>query len=311
MPDAPARPRIAVFAYSEVGYVCLEELVANGANVAVVFTHEDDPRENIWFRSVAGLAEKNGIPVRKDDRVGDEAAALLDSLDVELILSFYYRALIPGKVLAIPRLGSYNMHGALLPKYRGRACVNWAVLNGETETGATLHVMTGRADHGDIVGQTGQESVPIGPDDTAHDVFLKVAEAARIVLRRSLPMLEAGNPTLTPQDEDLATTFGRRRPEDGAIDWGKTAREIYDQVRALTHPFPGAFTEVDGRKFFIWRARILNRDTEGTEPEKTGRILSRAPYTFAASDGAIAAVVWQFEGEAQQHTEHFEGAANT
>ena len=301
------RPKIAVFAYSEVGYVCLEELIENGANVAIVFTHEDDPHENIWFRSVAELAAENDIPVRKDARIGDEAAALLKSLGIELILSFYYRSLIPGKVLAIPRFGSYNMHGALLPKYRGRACVNWAVLNGETETGATLHVMTEQADRGDIVGQ---ESVSIGPDDTAHDVFLKVAEAARIALRRALSALEAGNPTLTPQDERLATTFGRRRPEDGVIDWSKTAREIYNQIRALTHPFPGAFTEVDGRKFFIWHAHLSNRDAEGTEPGETGRILSRAPYTFAASDGAIAAEVWQFEGEAQ-HTEHFEGAADS
>lgn len=288
------RPRIAVFAYSEVGFVCLAELIDSGADIAVVFTHEDDPDENIWFRSVGGLAQENGIPVRRDRKIGPDALELICSLNVDLVFSFYYRAMIPKSVLAVPRLGSYNIHGSLLPKYRGRACVNWAVLNGETETGATLHVMTEQADRGDIVDR---HPVSIGPDETAHEVFLKVAEAARAVLRRSLPSIEAGSPDLALQDERLATTYGRRRPEDGVIDWSKTAKEIYDQVRALTHPFPGAFTEVDGKKFFIWRAIAARSDNDSGKDNAPGSIISREPYTFAASDGLITALSWQFENE--------------
>lgn len=147
------RAKVVLFAYSEVGCLCLEELIKKGANVAAVFTHNDDPGEEIWFRSVRAIAEKKGIPVHTPQKLGAQETDYLRSLKPELILSCYYRALIPKAVLDMPRLGAYNIHGALLPKYRGRACVNWAVLNGEKETGATLHVMTERADRGDIVDQ--------------------------------------------------------------------------------------------------------------------------------------------------------------
>mgnify|MGYP002571123590 CR=1 FL=1 len=242
------RPRTVIFAYSEVGCLCLEELIKDGANVAAVFTHEDDPHENIWFRSVKEIAEKNGIPVRTPKKLEADEIEYFNSLAPELVLSFYYRALIPKAVLDAPRLGAYNLHGALLPKYRGRACVNWAVLNGERETGATLHVMTEKADRGDIVDR---QAVPIEFTDTAYDVFMKVAEAARQIVARRLPELEAGSAPRRPQDESAATCFGRRRPEDGKIDWSKSAEEIYNLIRAVTHPFPGAFTELAGKKYYM------------------------------------------------------------
>ncbi|GHV52156.1 formyltransferase [Synergistales bacterium] len=286
------RPKIALFAYSEVGYVCFEELLRAGANVVAVFTHEDDPNEEIWFRSVQALAAEQGIPARTDAKLGADAADYLRELGVELIFSFYYRAMIPSEALRVPRLGSYNMHGALLPKYRGRACVNWAVLNGETETGATLHVMTELADKGDIVDQ---ERAAIDFEDTAHDVFLKVAEASRVIMARSLPDIEAGRAKRTPQDEAQATKFGRRWPEDGIIDWKKPAVQIYNQVRALTHPFPGAFTHINGKKCFIWRARTHDGDCD-----ISGAVLSDDPFLIAASDGIVEVLSWQFEGEAER-----------
>ncbi|MDR1048899.1 MAG: formyltransferase, partial [Synergistaceae bacterium] len=255
MSDGPAsRPRTAVFAYSEPGCACLEELFREEANVVAVFTHEDDPNENIWFRSVREIALVRGVPVRTDAKLGPETVCYLRSLDVELIFSAYYRAMIPKEILGIPRLGAYNLHGALLPRYRGRACVNWAVLNGETETGVTLHVMTEQADRGDIVAQ---KAVPIGLDDTALDVFLGVSEAARAVLAESLADIEAGTAKRTPQDESRATTFGRRRPEDGLIDWTRTPKQLHDQIRALAPPFPGAFTFIDAQKILLSPTRAV------------------------------------------------------
>lgn len=285
------RPAIAVFAYSEVGYVCLETLLQKGANVSVVFTHRDAPGEEIWFRSVAELAASRDVPVRADARLGDDVAALLRSLHIELIFSSYYRAMIPATILKIPRLGAYNVHGALLPKYRGRACINWAILNGETETGTTLHVMTELADRGDIIDQ---ERVPILHSDTAHDVFLKVAEASRLVVGRSLAALESGIARRTLQDETQATKYGRRTPEDGRIDWNKSAGELYNLVRALTHPFPGAFTELDGKKLFIWRARAI----EGAA--QPGAIVSTKPFLSGTGGGLLEVLAWQFEGESER-----------
>ena len=287
------RPRTVIFAYSEVGCLCLEELIKDGASVAAVFTHEDDPHENIWFRSVKEIAEKNGIPVRTPKKLEADEVEYFNSLAPELVLSFYYRALIPKAVLDAPRLGAYNLHGALLPKYRGRACVNWAVINGERETGATLHVMTERADRGDIVDR---QAVPIEFTDTAYDVFMKVAEAARQIVARRLPELEAGSAPRRPQDESAATCFGRRRPEDGKIDWSKSAEEIYNLIRAVTHPFPGAFTELAGKKYYIWKARPIEG---GAKPHT---IVSENPPVIGTGDGLLEILRLQPEGGEEGET---------
>lgn len=281
------RPRTVLFAYSEVGFLCLEELARAGANIVCVYTHEDDPSEEIWFHSVKDRAAALGIPVRTPAKLDAEEATFLRSIEPELIFSFYYRALIPKEILEMPRLGAYNIHGALLPKYRGRACVNWAVLNGESETGATLHVMTEKADRGDIVASS---SVPIAFSDDAREVFMKVAQAAREIIARHLPALEAGTADRTPQDESQATFFGRRRPADGAIDWNKSAVEIYNLIRAVTRPFPGAYTEFDGKKYYIWRAEPL------TGSARPGEIVSFAPLVVGAGDGLLKILKLQPEG---------------
>lgn len=290
-PKKNDRPLIALFAYSEVGSTCLEHLIRDGANIGVVYTHEDDPKEEVWFRSVKDIAQKNSIEVRTPSKLDKDETDFLRQLDPDLIFSFYYRAMIPKEVLEIPKLGAYNMHGSLLPKYRGRACVNWAVINGEDETGATLHVMTEFADRGDIIAQ---KPVTIESEDTAHDVFLKITEAAKGILESCLPFLEKGTAERFPQDESKATKFGRRRPEDGEIDWSKSASEIYNLVRALTHPFPGAFTIWDGKKVFIWKA-IPNEGE--SEP---GKIISESPMLVGTGQGLLKILKLQTEGEPER-----------
>ena len=181
----------------------------------------------------------------------------------DLLFSFYYRRILPDEMLEEPPLGAFNMHGSLLPRFRGRAPVNWAVAKGETKTGATLHRMRTRADTGEIVDQ---EEVPIGPDDTAIEVQRRVTAAAVEVLARRLEELKAGTAPEVPQDESKATRFGRRRPEDGRIDWSRPAREVHDLVRAVTHPFPGAFTDLFEGKTFVWRTRLPGLAAHDTFP---------------------------------------------
>ncbi|MBQ7152009.1 MAG: formyltransferase [Synergistaceae bacterium] len=241
--------KAVVFAYSSVGYECLSVLIKRGVNVALVYTHEDDPGETQWFESVYQLAKKNNIPVK----TSQPDLETVKAVNPDVIFSFYYRAMIDMKILSVAPLGAFNMHGSLLPRYRGRACVNWAVLNGEKEAGVTLHHMTARADQGNIVDQ---EAVSIGPDETAHDVFLKIIPAAARVIDRSLEKILTGNAQGVPQDESKATKFGRRRPEDGLIDWTKSAQEIHNLVRAVAKPFPGAFTFHDGKKIMIWKTSL-------------------------------------------------------
>jgi methionyl-tRNA formyltransferase len=285
----PDRPAILVFAYHNVGYECLELLLRRGENVIGVFTHEDNPREEIWFRSVAGLARQRGIPVHTPESVNTPVwTALIRDMKPDIIFSFYYRNMIREEILRIPRLGAFNIHGSLLPKYRGRVPVNWAVLHGETQSGATLHRMVKRADAGDIVDR---EAVPIGPDDTAFDVFGKVTTAARRVLERQLDAIKAGKAPRTPQDESQATYFGGRKPEDGRIDWTQSAEAIYNLIRAVTHPYPGAFTEVNGRRLFIWQAKPLGRG-EG----RPGMVLSTDPLRVATGSGSLEITRYQWEG---------------
>ncbi len=247
-------PRVVVFGYSDVGHACLALLLERGVHVAAVYTHADDALEARWFPSVADLASSRGVPVVRDAGLSHpEGLERLRAFAPELLLSFYYRHLLPPAVLELPRLGAFNMHGSLLPAYRGRAPVNWAVLHGETRTGATLHVMVPRADAGDIVDQ---ESVPIGPDDPARVVQERVRDAAVRVLDRQLGALLAGTAPRRPQDAAQASRFGRRRPDDGAFTWGQPAREIHDLVRAVSHPYPGAFTAVVGKRLLVWETRV-------------------------------------------------------
>ena len=245
--------RAVVFAYHDVGCRCLAVLLDQGIEVPLVVTHSDDPKENLWFGSVAALARSRGLPVETPaDPNAPGFVAKVKGSKPDFIFSFYYRAMLGRELLAIAP--GFNMHGSLLPKYRGRAPVNWAVLNGETETGATLHEMVEKPDAGRIVDQ---EAVPILPDDLAVDVFRKVTGAAERVLARSLPGLLAGTAVLRPQDLGQGGYFGGRRPEDGRIDWSAPARRIHDLVRAVAPPYPGAFTDFEGRRLRVLRTRLL------------------------------------------------------
>lgn len=275
-------PRIALFGYADVGHACLAMLLEHGANVVAVHTHADAAGESHWFPSVAELAVRNGIPVRLDARLTEPAQlAALRAAAPDLVLSCYYRALLPLAALAVAPLGSFNVHGSLLPRYRGRAPVNWAVLQGETETGATLHVMTARADAGDIVDQ---QAVPIGPDDTAAQVQTRVRDAAVCILERQLDALAAGRAPRRPQDASRATTFGKRRPEDGAFQWSQPAADIHNLVRAVSHPYPGAFTPHGGRTLYIWQTHNGGWSANGAQPGEVRLIDDRLYVACGAPD---------------------------
>ena len=287
------RPAILVFAYHNVGYECLDALIRRKENVVGVFTHKDNPAEEIWFRSVSSLAGKHGIPVHTPESVNTPVwIEQIRSMRPEIIFSFYYRNMIKQEILDLPRLGAFNMHGSLLPKYRGRVPINWAVLHGERETGATLHYMVKRADAGDIVDQ---EAVPIGPDDTAVDVFHKVTAAARKVLERQIDAIKSGTAPRRMQDETRASSFGGRKPEDGRIDWTQSAERIYNLIRAVTHPYPGAFTEVNGMRLFIWQAKPLGRG-EG----RPGTVLSIEPLRVATGSGSLEIARYQWKGDHEE-----------
>lgn len=236
--------KAVVFAYHNVGVRCLSVLLAHGADVALVVTHRDNPKETIWFDSVAELAALHGIPtITPDNPNTPEVIAQIRALQPDFFFSFYYREMLKRELLGIPKHGALNMHGSLLPKYRGRVPVNWAIIHGETETGATLHYMTEKPDNGDIVAQ---QAVPILPNDTALQVFQKVTVAAEMALNACLPDLLAGRAQAVKQDLSKGGYFGGRKAEDGVIDWSQSAQAIHNLVRAVAPPYPGATTQLMG-----------------------------------------------------------------
>lgn len=245
--------RSVVFAYHDIGYACLQELLSGGAEVAGVITHTDDANEEIWFRSVRQLAETHGLPVFAPDTIKTpEWIERIAAWQPDFLFSFYYRKILPREILALPGRGAFNLHGSLLPRYRGRCPVNWVLIHDERETGVTLHYMEEKPDRGDIVAQ---RAVPITDDDTALTLFHKMTEAAAALMRETYPLLAAGRAPRHPQAHAEASYFGGRTPEDGRIDWRQPARSIFNLVRAVTHPYPGAFTSWGERRLYVWEAR--------------------------------------------------------
>ncbi|MEX0424913.1 bifunctional UDP-4-amino-4-deoxy-L-arabinose formyltransferase/UDP-glucuronic acid oxidase ArnA [Providencia rettgeri] len=278
-----------VFAYHDIGCVGLKALEKAGFDIQAVFTHTDDPNENHFYSSVARLSADMELPVFAPENVNHPLwIERIREMKPDVIFSFYYRDMLSEELLAIAPKGAFNLHGSLLPKYRGRAPINWALLKGESETGVTLHKMVAKADAGDIIAQ---EKVVITDTDTGLTLHAKVREAAEVLLDKTLPLIEAGSYKAVAQDESQATYFGRRTAEDGLINWNDSAKDVNCLIRAVTEPYPGAFTYLGARKMVIWRARVLD-DNQG---KPAGTVLSSDPLRIACGQGAIEVISGQSE----------------
>lgn len=277
-----------VFAYSEFGCVGIEELTKAGYDIAAVFTYCDDPKETVFWRSVAKVCVEHDIPAYVIDDA-NEADMLKKMADIapDYIFSFYYRSLISDSILSLARRGAFNLHGSLLPHYRGRAPVNWVLVRGEAATGVTLHYMVARADAGDIVAQ---EKVAIAYEDTAFTLQQKLVAAARTMLKTQLPLLASGTSARITQDITQGNYCGRRGPKDGQIDWTWKAETVRNLVRAVTQPYPGAFTTVNGQKILVWEAAV-----DAKLSGKPGTVLSVNPLAIACADGALIVKAGQVE----------------
>lgn len=286
--------KTVVFAYHNLGCLGLKALTEAGYDIQAVFTHTDDPSETRFFSSVAHQAAELGLPVFSPEDVNHPVwVERIREWNPEVIFSFYYRNMIGDDILSLARLGGFNLHGSLLPRYRGRAPINWALLKGEQETGLTLHRMVKKADAGDMVGQC---TVSIEDSDTALSLHTKLCAAAEPLLADLLPKIKSGTFAITPQNEADATCFGRRRAEDGEIDWRRPAREIFNLVRAVTDPYPGAFTHSGQRRMTVWKAKVV----EGERSEIPGTIVSTTPLVVSCGRNALEIIAGQSENGVYQ-----------
>jgi len=278
-----------VFAYHDMGCAGIEALLKAGFDICAIFTHPDRASENHFFGSVARLAAEQGIPVFAPDDVNHALwVERIQKMAPDMIFSFYYRALLSEKILATARLGAYNLHGSLLPTYRGRAPLNWVLVNGESETGVTLHRMVARADAGDILAQ---ERIAIADDDDAMSLHQKLVAGAKTLLASCLPTMKQGLIDAVKQDESRASVMPGRTPEDGRIEWSLPAKSIANLVRAVTDPWPGAFGYVGTTKFIVWKAKA--HDIVHTA--KPGTALSINPLIIACGEGALEVLTGQSE----------------
>lgn len=281
--------KTVVFAYHDFGCTGIKALLAAGFEISAVFTHQDNPQERVYFESVARLCAEHNIPSYVPDRLDHPLwRAQIEAMAPAFIFSFYYRDLIPQSILGLARKGAFNLHGSLLPRYRGRAPLNWVLVNGEHQTGVTLHHMVEKADAGDIVAQI---PVSITADDDAPSLHHKLLHTATKLLEGALPLIAAGTAPSMPQDHSKATYFGRRTPADGAIDWTQPAQTVRNLIRAVTQPYPGAFTYTSDRKMIIWDAHIsaIKHD------QAAGSILAENPLTIACGEDALIIKIGQAE----------------
>ncbi len=271
-----------VFAYHNMGCAGIKALLKNNFKITAVFTHRDDPNETIWFDSVAELAAENSIPVYAPEDVNHPIwENKIRDMAPDIIFSFYYRKIINRKILDIPTHGCFNLHGSMLPEYRGRCPINWVLVNGEKETGVTLHYMTPKPDAGDIVAQ---KKIEISNTDTAFSLHMKAEKAAFLLLDETLPEIKENTIKPVAQDASKASYFGGRGPKDGEIDWTIPAEKVVNLVRAVTKPYPGAFSFAGNRKIIFWDVSETDADEAGAIP---GTILSTSPLTISCGKNAV------------------------
>ncbi|WP_435549463.1 bifunctional UDP-4-amino-4-deoxy-L-arabinose formyltransferase/UDP-glucuronic acid oxidase ArnA [Desulfobacterium sp. N47] len=281
--------KAVVLAYHNIGCAGIEALLKNGFDIKAVFTHEDDPGENLWFKSVAELAAANDIPVYAPDDINHLLwVEKIREMEPDILFSFYYRNIVDKNILDIMPSGALNLHGSLLPRYRGRCPVNWVLVNGEKETGVTLHYMTPQPDDGDIVGQ---KRVGIDDEDTALSLHKKLEMATASLMDELLPAIIEKRSERIPQQHLLASYFGGRKPEDGEINWNQNATDVRNLVRAVTRPYPGAFSYIGNRKTFFWQVSLA----QTTEEASPGTVLSANPLKIACGNGAVQVMFGQPE----------------
>lgn len=287
--------KAVVMGYHTLGCLGFDALLRHGFDVSAVLTHHDNPGEEIWWESLAQRAEAKGVPVHYPQNMKDsQTQALVASYAPDFIFSFYFRFMIPPEVLEMAKRGALNLHGSLLPRYRGRAPANWVLVNGETETGVSLHYMVAKPDAGELVDQ---ERVSIAFEETPLSLYGKLEQAAVKVLDRTLPLLKAGTAPHRPLDLSAGSYFGGRKPEDGRLDWSWPAVKNFYLIRGVTHPYPGAFTAWNGQKLYIWWAKPVEI-AHGKEP---GTIIdtSKEGILVACAPGALLITQCQLEGEAE------------
>ncbi len=281
----------------------LEELIKAGHEIVLTVTQPDKPKGRggvVQCTPVKETAERHGIEVFQPKKVRElENIAVLREKAPDIIVVAAFGQILPKEILELPKYGCVNVHASLLPKYRGASPIQWAVLSGEKESGVTIMRMDEGLDTGDIISQ---KSIPLAPDETAGSLFEKLAELGARLLLETLPSIEGGSATYTPQDEAASTLTGKVDKNMGRVRWEKSAEEIERWIRGLS-PWPSAYTTLRGKMLKLWRAEVL---PDGDEKAAPGTILSaKDSLVVKTGSGCLSVKELQLEGKKRMDAASF------
>lgn len=294
--------KIFLFLGSRRGLAVLKKLTEAKADISGVLCLIEDPHEPQYHLKISALAQENNIPLFTTNEIKpNQYADLLAKIKPDITFVIGWRYLISKAAYSIPPKGTLVIHDSLLPTYRGFAPMNWAIINGETETGITLFYISDEMDAGPIVAQL---STPITMEDTAQTVDERIVQLYEKIILDNLPALQSDQIKSTPQDETLASYTCKRTPEDGKINWQHSALQIYNLIRGLTHPFPGAYTTLNGKKIWVWEAQLPTEQKHyvGNIP---GRVLGKnnGMIEVLTGDGVLCLKRLQYEREEEKEAE--------
>ena len=281
----------------------LDTMMKSGCEVTLAVTQPDRPKgrgRGVIRTPVHECADKWGIPVFSPERVKrPEAVQRLREEAPDLIVVAAFGQILSQEILDLPRYGCVNVHASLLPKYRGAAPIQWAVINGEEKSGVTIMQMDAGLDTGDILLQ---EEIPLSPRETGESLYEKMAHLGGELLVKALPMIEAGTLTPVRQDNDAATYASMLKKEMGNIDWNMLAEKIERLVRGL-NSWPGAYTFMNGKMLKIWGSELTDRAAQGEAGTVAGT--DKKSIFVNCGEGVLALSEVQYEGKKRMSTQAF------
>ena len=286
--------RVVFMGTPDIAATCLKKIIADGYDVVAVYTQPDRPKGRgmkMVYSPVKEVALANELPVYQPESFkDDEAVQQLADLQPDVVAVVAYGRILPQRVLDIPTKGCINIHASLLPKYRGSAPYQWAVLDGCKETGVSAMYLCAQMDAGDVIDVA---KTPIGENETAGELLDRLAVLGADLLSKTLGAMEQGTVIATPQDESQVTYAPMLDKSICPIDWNKTAQQIHDHVRGL-HPWPVATMELQGTKFKVHATRVL----DGNHNKTPGTVLAltKTGLQMACGEGIIEILSLQAEG---------------
>jgi len=287
--------RILFFGGHDLGKITLEYLLEQDKNVVAAVMTETD---NEWYHGLEEVTDKYNLKLFEEKNINNNqfVEKVRDELKPDLIVSVNFDQIFKKEIINIPEKGCINIHASLLPKYRGRAPLNWAILNGEEETGVTVHYINEGIDTGKIILQ---EKIEIKKTDYIADILKKVKGKYPELINKAVDLIDNDEVEPVEQKKENGSYYGKRTPADGLINWEQSAKIIYNLIRAVSHPYPGAFTYLDDEKVFIWRAEVEAKNANNEQP---GKIIEKSDDSLFVQCGKGQLFVTDYETKTEIST---------